>query len=199
MGSPAAVRVRRNRAAIPTPSPENLSQRPRRSSKKLSSVDILSSCDESRPLSTDTARWSGGGDLTDASSWVGGVLRRGASSRAGQRPLTRYLPVTTQENFDLRSHIETGGHQIELCKHIILNSCSCRGYLNKMGARFKSWNKRWFVFDRNKRTLVYYADKSEWQEEEPQHVPQAQRAGAGHHPHGGQERDQEELPASQYW
>jgi len=159
--SPAAVRVRRNRAAIPTPSPENLSQRPRRSSKKLSSVDILSSCDESRPLSTDTARWSGGGDLTDASSWVGGVLRRGASSRAGQRPLTRYLPVTTQENFDLRSHIETAGHQIELCKHIILNSCSCRGYLNKMGARFKSWNKRWFVFDRNKRTLVYYADKSE--------------------------------------
>ena len=51
--------------------------------------------------------------------------------------------------------------QIELCKHIVLNSCSCRGYLNKMGARFKSWNKRWFVFDRNKRTLVYYADKSE--------------------------------------
>merc|ERR550534_1745434 len=78
--SPAAVRVRRNRAAIPTPSPEGVSQRPRRSSKKLSTGDVLSSCDESRPLSTDTARWSGGGDLTDASSWVGGVLRRGASS-----------------------------------------------------------------------------------------------------------------------
>jgi len=159
--SPAAVRVRRNRAAIPTPSPEGVSQRPRRTSKKINNDDILTSCDESRPLSTDTARWSGGGDLTDASSWVGGVLRRGASSRAGQRPLTRYLPVTSQENFDLRSHIETAGHQIELCKHIVLNSCSCRGYLNKMGARFKSWNKRWFVFDRNKRTLVYYADKSE--------------------------------------
>lgn len=159
--SPAAVRVRRNRAAIPTPSPEGVSQRPRRTSKKINNDETLTSCDESRPLSTDTARWSGGGDLTDASSWVGGVLRRGASSRAGQRPLTRYLPVTSQENFDLRSHIETAGHQIELCKHIVLNSCSCRGYLNKMGARFKSWNKRWFVFDRNKRTLVYYADKSE--------------------------------------
>ena len=43
----------------------------------------------------------------------------------------------------------------------MLNSCSCRGYLHKMGARIKSWSKRWFVFDRNKRTLVYYADKSE--------------------------------------
>ena len=30
-----------------------------------------------------------------------------------------------------------------------------------MGARMKTWSKRWFVFDRNKRTLVYYADKSE--------------------------------------
>jgi hypothetical protein len=27
--------------------------------------------------------------------------------------------------------------------------------------RLRTWNKRWFVFDRLKRTLVYYADKSE--------------------------------------
>ena len=40
-------------------------------------------------------------------------------------------------------------------------NCSCRGYLQKMGTRVKTWSKRWFVFDRNKRTLVYYADKSE--------------------------------------
>lgn len=111
--SPAAVRVKRSRAGIPTPSPEGISQRPRRTSKKINNDDGLTSCDESRPLSTDTARWSGGGDVTDASSWVGGVLRRGASSRAGQRPLTRYLPVTSQENFDLRSHIETAGHQVK--------------------------------------------------------------------------------------
>ena len=90
--------------------------------------------------------------------------------------------------------------QIELCKHIVINSCSCRGYLSKQGTRLKGWNRwwwcrwwsnilhrnlcvtfcnsgggikkkraskwnslsrRWFVFDRNKRTLVYYADKSE--------------------------------------
>ena len=105
--SPAAVRVRRSRAGIPTPSPEGFSTRPRRASRRTNI-----SCDDSRPISTDTARWSGGGDVTDASSWVGGVLRRGASSRTGQRPLTRYLPVTSQENFDLRSHIETAGHQV---------------------------------------------------------------------------------------
>jgi pleckstrin homology-like domain family B len=48
-----------------------------------------------------------------------------------------------------------------LCKEIILNSCSCRGYLSKQGARIRVWTRRWFVFDRNKRTLVYYRDKAE--------------------------------------
>ena len=32
--------------------------------------------------------------------------------------------------------------QIELCKHIVINSCSCRGYLSKQGTRLKGWN-RW--------------------------------------------------------
>lgn len=32
----------------------------------------------------------------------------------------------------------------------------CRGYLVKMGGKIKSWKKRWFVFDRLKRTLSYY-------------------------------------------
>eukprot|EP00092_Neocalanus_flemingeri_P010758 GFUD01011587.1.p1 GENE.GFUD01011587.1~~GFUD01011587.1.p1 ORF type:complete len:833 (-),score=197.09 GFUD01011587.1:64-2562(-) len=110
--SPAAMRVKRSRAGIPTPSSERVSQRPRRTSRKIGNDYGLTSCDESRPESADTARWSAGGDVTDASSWVGGVLRRGAASRAGQRPLTRYLPVTSQEDFDLRSHIETAGHQV---------------------------------------------------------------------------------------
>lgn len=82
-------------------------------------------------------------------------------SRSGPITHTRYLPITTQEGFDLRAHIETAGHQIELCKHIVVNSCSCRGYLSKQGSRLKGWNRRWFVFDRNKRTLVYYGDKTE--------------------------------------
>ena len=31
-----------------------------------------------------------------------------------QRPLTRYLPIRN-ENFDLRAHIESAGHQTDLC------------------------------------------------------------------------------------
>ena len=30
-----------------------------------------------------------------------------------------------------------------------------------MGNKFKTWHRRWFVFDRVKRSLVYYADKNE--------------------------------------
>ena len=74
---------------------------------------VMSDC--SRPVSVGSALWSG--DITDTSSWVGGPVTRrgeGRTSRlgAGQRPLTRYLPVTTQQDFDLRGHIETAGHQV---------------------------------------------------------------------------------------
>jgi hypothetical protein len=58
---------------------------------------------------------SGGGTITDASSWIAAgsvTLRRNATSRATTRPLTRYLPVTGQEHFDLRAHIESAGHQV---------------------------------------------------------------------------------------
>jgi hypothetical protein len=76
--------------------------------------------------------------------------------------LTRYLPIRT-EHLDLRAHIESAGHQLEpvVSAHLVLNSVSCRGYLHKMGAKFRTWNRRWFVFDRNKRALIYYADKTE--------------------------------------
>lgn len=77
-----------------------------------------------------------------------------------QRPLTRYLPVRG-DGFDLRQHVETAGHQVELCPHVTLTSTSARGYLHKMGSRFKTWNKRWFVFDRTQRTFLYFTDKSE--------------------------------------
>ncbi|XP_062907325.1 pleckstrin homology-like domain family B member 2 isoform X5 [Mobula hypostoma] len=76
------------------------------------------------------------------------------------RPLTRYLPVR-KEDFDLRAHIEAAGHNVETCYHVSLTEKTCRGFLIKMGGKIKTWKKRWFVFDRTKRTLSYYADKHE--------------------------------------
>ncbi|PKK17801.1 hypothetical protein A306_00000228 [Columba livia] len=76
------------------------------------------------------------------------------------RPLTRYLPIR-KEDFNLRLHIESSGHSVDTCYHIILTEKMCKGYLVKMGGKIKSWKKRWFVFDRMKRTLSYYVDKHE--------------------------------------
>ncbi|XP_039601450.1 pleckstrin homology-like domain family B member 2 [Polypterus senegalus] len=80
--------------------------------------------------------------------------------RAQARPLTRYLPVR-KDDFDLRSHIESAGHNIDICYHVSLTEKTCRGFLIKMGGKIKTWKKRWFVFDRNRRTVSYYADKHE--------------------------------------
>ncbi|XP_024591107.1 pleckstrin homology-like domain family B member 2 isoform X7 [Neophocaena asiaeorientalis asiaeorientalis] len=80
--------------------------------------------------------------------------------RAQARPLTRYLPIR-KEDFDLRSHVETAGHNIDTCYHVSITEKTCRGFLIKMGGKIKTWKKRWFVFDRNKRTFSYYADKHE--------------------------------------
>ncbi|XP_061638152.1 pleckstrin homology-like domain family B member 1 isoform X2 [Phyllopteryx taeniolatus] len=68
------------------------------------------------------------------------------------RPMTRYLPIRKEE-FDLRTHIETSGHSVDTCYHIILTEM-CKGYLVKMGGKIKSWKKRWFVFDRLKRKYI---------------------------------------------
>ncbi|XP_045559635.1 pleckstrin homology-like domain family B member 1 isoform X10 [Salmo salar] len=76
------------------------------------------------------------------------------------RPMTRYLPIRKEE-FDLRSHIESSGHNVETSHHVILTEKMCKGYLVKMGGKIKSWKKRWFVFDRLKRTFSYYVDKHE--------------------------------------
>ncbi|KAM9713290.1 pleckstrin homology-like domain family B member 2 isoform 4-T4 [Menidia menidia] len=80
--------------------------------------------------------------------------------RAQSRPLTRYLPVR-KDDFDLRAHIESAGHSTDTCFHLSISDKTCRGYLIKMGGKIKTWKKRWFVFDRNRRTLSYYADKHE--------------------------------------
>lgn len=43
-----------------------------------------------------------------------------------QRPLTRYLPIMSLD-LDLRQHIESAGHQVNLCPHVLVDSYSCRG------------------------------------------------------------------------
>ncbi|XP_039540800.1 pleckstrin homology-like domain family B member 1 isoform X5 [Pimephales promelas] len=80
--------------------------------------------------------------------------------RVQSRPLTRYLPVR-KDDFDLRGHIDSAGHNTETCYHVSITEKTCRGFLIKMGGKIKTWKKRWFVFDRNRRTLSYFADKHE--------------------------------------
>lgn len=62
-----------------------------------------------------------------------------------------------KDDFDLRGHIEAAGHHPETCFHLAITEKTCRGFLVKMGGKIKTWKKRWFVFDRNRRTLAYYA------------------------------------------
>lgn len=76
------------------------------------------------------------------------------------RPMTRYLP-NLKEEFDLRAHVESSGHNIDTCPFVILTEKMCKGHLIKMGGKIKSWKKRWFVFDRIKRNFCYYVDKHE--------------------------------------
>ena len=74
--------------------------------------------------------------------------------------MTRYLPIRSV-NFDLRAHVEGAGHSLE-SSDVCLTATSCRGFLHKMGGmKFKTWNRRWFVFDRKRRSLFYYQDKTE--------------------------------------
>lgn len=72
------------------------------------------------------------------------------------RMLSRYLPVR-KDDFDLHGYIEAAGHNPDACFHLAITDKTCRGFLVKMGGKIKTWKKRWFVFDQNRRTLTYYA------------------------------------------
>ncbi|CAH1264265.1 PHLDB2 [Branchiostoma lanceolatum] len=100
--------------------------------------------------------------LSDVTSPTEGVKLRDKSSLVSSesRPMTRYLPQTSKD-FDLRTHIESGGHSLDLCPHVAVTKTSCRGLLVKMGGRIKTWRKRWFVFDRTSQTFMYYPDRHE--------------------------------------
>ncbi|XP_043936475.1 pleckstrin homology-like domain family B member 3 isoform X2 [Protopterus annectens] len=77
------------------------------------------------------------------------------------------IKESTQESrphsttFDLRTHLESFGHNVETCRYVTVTGNSCRGHLTKMGGKIKTWKKRWFVFDGQKRRLAYFADKEE--------------------------------------
>ncbi|OQR75192.1 hypothetical protein BIW11_08588 [Tropilaelaps mercedesae] len=91
------------------------------------------------------------------------VSLRNNNRRMSQRPLTCYLPVFPDQGcFDLRAHISSCGHQLEICaQDLTVDGNSCRGYLYKLGSASRWWKKRWFVFDRASRALMYFMDKSE--------------------------------------
>lgn len=61
--------------------------------------------------------------IQSENSSEGAVVRRNIAKH--QRPLTRYLPIFTELN--LREHIESAGHQIGLCPHVILDRTTCKG------------------------------------------------------------------------
>ncbi|XP_060708531.1 pleckstrin homology-like domain family B member 2 isoform X2 [Hemiscyllium ocellatum] len=75
-------------------------------------------------------------------------------------PDTDRAPIALP-TFDLRAHVEACGHAVEGCRHLTLTAKSCRGFLTKMGGRIKTWRKRWFVFDVDRRWLAYFTDKEE--------------------------------------
>ncbi|XP_043280405.1 pleckstrin homology-like domain family B member 2 [Venturia canescens] len=115
---------------------------------------VTSEENESRPLSQT---WS---EMTDS---VGPLVQSAVKHRDKPklgRPLTRYLPIKS-ESLDLRNHIETAGHHLlPLIHDLTIDATTCSGYLSKMSKKFHHWNKRWFVFDRKRKSLSYYSDSS---------------------------------------
>lgn len=134
--------------------------------KSVNELSTISSPDSPRSFYIDDKRSSSvlSNDLSSQgdSSSISCEIRRKTyqQQQKQQRPLTRYLPIFA-EDLDLKQHIESAGHPISLCPHVFLDAHSCRGYLHKLGSTFHTWSKRWFVLDRQRCALIYYADKSE--------------------------------------
>ncbi|XP_041081752.1 pleckstrin homology-like domain family B member 3 [Polyodon spathula] len=76
----------------------------------------------------------------------------------GPAPLRSLISSVT---FDLRAHLEASGHSVETCKAVTVTSRRCKGFLTKMGGKIKTWKKRCFVFDGEKKRLAYFSNKEE--------------------------------------
>ncbi|CAM4625360.1 unnamed protein product [Lepidochelys kempii] len=86
------------------------------------------------------------------------------NTRSRPPPAQDRSPGPVQEPpapLDLRAHLEASGHSVETCPEVRVTGRACRGFLVKMGGRIKTWKKRWFCFDRQRRLLAYYVDKEE--------------------------------------
>ncbi|XP_008549020.1 pleckstrin homology-like domain family B member 2 [Microplitis demolitor] len=119
--------------------------------ERVSSGSIgITDGDRSRPLSQTSSEVESIGSLQ--------IVKHRDKTKL-QRPLTRYLPIKS-ESLDLRHHIETAGHQLSLINDVTIDTTTCSGYLLKMSKKFHHWNKRWFIFDRKRKTLSYYSDNS---------------------------------------
>ena len=63
---------------------------------------------------------------------------------------------------NLREEMVACGHPVTLYREeVYLTSEACRGFLDKMGGHFKTWHRRWFVFDREQEELRYYLNPNE--------------------------------------
>ena len=64
------------------------------------------------------------------------------------------------DDINLVQHLVATGHVLENCPSVRVTATTCKGYLTKMGGKLiRSWKKRWFVLDRQKRALCYYTDE----------------------------------------
>ena len=72
-----------------------------------------------------------------------------------------YLYVLfTQGDCDLKLYLTVErGHNLEVTRKVeITADNTCTGYMVKQGGRFKSWKKRFFVLNPQRRMLSYYTD-----------------------------------------
>ncbi|XP_034765346.2 pleckstrin homology-like domain family B member 3 isoform X2 [Acipenser ruthenus] len=76
----------------------------------------------------------------------------------GPAPL---LSLISSATFDLRAHLEASGHSVETCSAVTVGNRKCKGFLTKMGGKIKTWKKRCFVFDGEKKRLAYFSNKEE--------------------------------------
>ncbi|PAA66475.1 hypothetical protein BOX15_Mlig001165g7, partial [Macrostomum lignano] len=112
----------------------------------------------SRP---DSAGHSYDGGNQEASTGATALKEEESGNSRKSRPLTHYLPVS-DPNFDLRGHLIGLGHPLEgLHVQVGVATSRCYGYLAIPAGKFRPWKRRWFVLDRYRKTLAYYADSTE--------------------------------------